>query len=202
MDAKLDSLIEKIKKDGIDEAQKKSGEMIEAARAKAKEIIEQAKEQAHIITEESQQKAQKLKENTEKSLRQAARDLVLALREQIVSIFDGILKRQIKEALSAEFLKSLIESMIKGWAKDKEVSLEVLVSREDCQKLEKLLSSTLKQEAKNTLEIKVSKAIDKGFRIGIKGEDVHYDFTDESIAEALKQFLNPAITKMLDVNNG
>ena len=39
--------------------------------------------------------------------------------------------------------------------------------------------------------------IDKGFRIGEKDKNSHYDFTDEAIAESLGVFLNSKINDIL-----
>ena len=54
-----------------------------------------------------------------------------------------------------------------------------------------------KKQAKEKLEIKAAPGIDKGFQISIKGEDLRYDFTDQSILEALKGFLSPSINAVL-----
>lgn len=202
MDVKLESLIEKIKKDGIEEAKKASQEIIQQAKKEASEIIKEAEKEAAKIREEAQEVAQKLKSNTESSLRQAARDLSLSLKEELKKLFDRLLKGKIGETLTPNFMKELILKMVDKWLAKEEVSLEVLVSKEDKEKLEELLFGELKKEAKNRIEIKVSKAIDRGFRIGIKGDAVHYDFTDESILESLKEFLNPTISAILDANNG
>ncbi|MFH1202004.1 MAG: hypothetical protein V1674_03840 [Candidatus Omnitrophota bacterium] len=202
MDIKLESLIEKIKKDGIQEAKKTSKDIIDQAKLEANQIIEQARRQAQDTAREAQKEAQKSKHNTEDSLRQASRDLILVLKEELAHLFDRILKQEISRDLSPEFLKQLITKMIDKWTPKEGVSLEVVLSKKDKEDLEKLLLSSLKTEVKKGIEIKIGQTIDKGFSIGIKGENLYYDFTDESILEALKQFLNPAISEMLNRENG
>jgi len=201
MDVKLESLIEKIKKDGIEEARRGTEEIIQKANKKAGLIVEEAKNQAEKILDDSRKEAERLKDNTESSLRQAGRDLALASREQIVNLFDRILKRSISKELSPDFMKQLIIKIIDKWSPRKE-EVEVLASEKDKRKLEELLLSQLKQEAKKTIEIKISKSVDKGFRIGLKGEDAYYDFTPESILECFKKMLNPAISAILKEKNG
>ena len=198
MDVKLESLIEKIKKDGLEEAKKTSEEVIARAHQEGAGIVNDAKEKAKKILEEAQEETRKLKANTENSLRQAARDLVLVLKEQIINSFDRILKHNIQQAVSPDFMKELISGIIDKWSSKKASAFEALVNARDKKKLEELLFSQFRKEARNMIEIKVASGIDKGFRIGIKGEDVHYDFTDQSILESLKEFLNPAISEMLD----
>lgn len=202
MDVKLENLIDKIKRDGIDEAQKESQAIIDKANQEADAIIQEAKEKSKKLIEEAKSDIQRLQSNAQKSIQQSARDLVLSLREQLVSLFDRLLKKQISKELSPDFIKELIVKIVDAWAIEKKQTLEAVISEQDKKKLEDLINSELKKEAKETIEIKVSKTIEKGFRIGIKGQDVYYDFTDESILEALKEFLSPSIAQILDINNG
>lgn len=202
MEVKLESLIEKIKKDGIEEAEKSSEVIIQKAHEKASLIKEEANLEAKKITEKAKQDAQRLKNNTESSLRQAARDLVLALRGEISGLFDKILKKRISSSLDPDFIKELIIKVINTWSPKKGATVEISVNQGDKEKLETLILLGLKDQAKETIEVKVNKTLDKGFRIGLKGENIYYDFTDESILEALKEFLNPAIVAMIEANNG
>jgi len=202
MDVKLESLIAKIKQDGIEEAERVSKDIIKKAKAEAEAIIKEAKAKAKTIEEQARTSAAKLESNSQDALKQASRDLILTLKVEMVALFDKILKQKCGEALSPEFMAELITKIADKWKTSGDIAWEVLVSETDKEKIEKLLIASLKKEAKATLEIKVSKAIDKGFRIGIKGEDLHYDFTDQSIVEALKEFLNPTLSAILDASNG
>jgi len=105
MDVRLDSLIEKIKKDGVDKANKKATEIIESANKKAEEVIKEAKKEAASILERASSDAVKLKNNTQSSLKQAARDTALATKDQIIKLINKILKEKISEELDSEFVK-------------------------------------------------------------------------------------------------
>ncbi|MCK5288315.1 MAG: DivIVA domain-containing protein [Candidatus Omnitrophica bacterium] len=202
MEVKLDSLIEKIKKDGVEEAKKASDEIIQKANKEAEKIINEAKHKAEKFLNDSKDEFEKLKNNTQSSLKQASRDLLLVLREQIMGVFDRIFKKQVSKSLTPDLIKQLIVKVVDNWIVQKNDVVEVLVNEEDKKKLEDLMLSLLKQEAGNMIEINIGKNVDKGFRIGIKGQDVYYDLTDESILEAIKEFINPSIAAMLDNNNG
>jgi V/A-type H+-transporting ATPase subunit E len=202
MDTKLEGLINKIKKEGIDEAEKASEQILKDAQREAKAIVDEAKKKAEDIKKQAEEEAKKLKTNTESSLRQAARDLVLATKEQLVNLFNQTLKGNISDQLKPDFIKELIVKFVDKWTDKKKSALEILLSKEDKKKLEDLLLKEIKAKFKDSIEIKVSKTIDKGFRVGIKGETLHYDFTDESILESLKEFLNPTINSMLNSSNG
>jgi len=197
MDAKLDSLIEKIKKDGVDKARKISEDLISQAQKQADEILAKAKEKAESVVEQANQEAKKLKINSESSLRQAARDLSLSVRQEIVVLLDKILKKNISQELTCGFVKEIILKVVNQWGKA-DSSLEVLVNDRDLTKIQEMLLNEFKKEAVNKIVINPSSAVDKGFRIGVKGEDVYYDFSDESILELLKEFLNPALNVILN----
>jgi len=201
MDVKLDNLIAKIKQDGIDEASKVSEEIIEKANNKAEAIVGEAENKAKKIEEKAKVLAAKLESNSRDALKQASRDLMLSLKGELIALFNRILKDKTGEALSPEFMAGLIAQIIDKWSPKNNIAWEILVNKSDKEKIEKALLISLRQEVKTTIEIRVSKAIDKGFRIGVKGEDLHYDFTDQSILEALGEFLNPSLTAILDLGN-
>jgi V/A-type H+-transporting ATPase subunit E len=196
MESKLEHLIEKIKSDGIAEAEKSAAEIIENARKEAEGIIKKARADAEQIIADARKEADKLKTNAESALKQASRDTVLVTKEKLLKLFDAAFKRELGSALSPEFVKDLIIKIVDSWGRDKQ--LEVLVSEKDLQQLQDLVFSQSRAQLKETVTIKVDKGISKGFRVGLKDSNVYYDFTDESIAEFLGEFLNPGIREILD----
>ena len=81
-----------------------------------------------------------------------------------------------------------------------ETSGSLIVSQP--KKLEGLLFKALKKELKESVTIRIGHGMTKGFRIGVKGEDVYYDISDESIAALLKSFLNPGLNAIVDPQAG
>ena len=55
----------------------------------------------------------------------------------------------------------------------------------------------LKKELGKGVTFKTSSHVNKGLYVGIKGEDVYYDFTDEALIDALKVYLSPFILEVL-----
>ncbi len=70
----------------------------------------------------------------------------------------------------------------------------------DKEKLEQLLFSGVNSKLRDTITLMASGQISKGFRIGLKGKDVYYDFSDDSIVEMLKGYLNPRLNEILEGN--
>ena len=202
MEVKLERLIEKIKEEGVTEGRKISQELIEKSKQEAKEIVNQAKQEAERIVNQAKQEATQLKKNAEMTIRQVSRDVVLALKEQLIHLCDNIFKQEVSKILTPDFLKELIIKIVTNWWERENVPLEILVSKEDKQKLEELLFVQLKQKAKNEIIVRINENVRKGFRIGVQGEDVYYDFSEESIWEALKSLLSPTLLRILEEKSG
>jgi len=195
MNVKLDSLIEKIKADGVDAAKKQAEEIIVAANKNADEIIKKANDKAAQYEKNAESEAKSYQKNAEIAIQQAARDTVLVLKEKITAILEQALLMDIDKTMDKDFLKDLIVKVAGVWAKDGDI--EILVNGVDVEKLMAELKSALKNNVKSTVEVKLDRKISNGFRIGKKGENLFYDFTDESILEALRIFLNPKLAEIL-----
>lgn len=195
MNVKLDSLIEKIKADGVDAASKQAEEILAAAKKDADDIVKKAKEKADQYRKNAETDAENYQKNAEIAIQQAARDTVLVLKEKITAILEQALLADVDKTLDKDFLKQLIVKVAEVWAKNDDV--EVLVGGVDVDALTAELKDALSKNIKGTVEVKLDKKITSGFRIGKKGEDLFYDFTDESILEALRVFLNPKLAEIL-----
>ncbi len=200
MDVKIENIIEKIKKEGVEEAQKTSEDLLQKAKKEAAEIVADAKKEADKIIENAQKKEASFEENSRLAIRQAARDGELLLKGRIQALFDRVFRRETGETLKPDFMLTLINKIVDQWSGKAET--EVTLSEADLKSLEKLLSDGVKKELKSGIQLKAAQDMEHGFRIGLKGEDVYYDFSDESIAEILKIALNPRIKEMLETNNG
>jgi len=200
MEVKLENLIKKIKEEGVGAADKKAAEILGKTRKDADEILEKAGKDADKIREDAEKEARKLLENAEASIRQAARDTVLSLKKELNKLFDRLLKQKIDEKLDEELLRDMILKLMDTWAKGKDVS--VLVGKADADKLTSLIMKELKKEAKQGVDIKLDKKVAFGFRIGMKDDDMTYDFTDDALLESLRFFLNPKLSELLEEKTG
>jgi V/A-type H+/Na+-transporting ATPase subunit E len=198
MEVDLQGLIEKIKSEGIEKAKEEAAGIISKAKEEAAGIISKAKEESEEIKKTGHRQAEAKQAKAEKAVNQAVRDVILNVRQKIQAIFDRVLKEQVSQSLSPENMAQIIKSFVDSWKEDKKQGLEVLINKQDKDKLKAALFSGVKKEAQKEIDIKITQNINKGFRVGLKGEHTHYDFSDESITEALKEFLSPEIREMLD----
>ena len=200
MDVKLEGLIEKIRKEGVEGGRKASDELIKKAKDEADSILSEAKKKAEKMVADAEEKTNQFQKNGELALQQAARDSLLLVKERLYELFDRVFKQEISAALKPDILKELILAIISKWADKSHV--EITLSKEDKKKLETVLFKGVKKKLKETVTIQASSDLTHGFRIGLKENDVYYDFSDETIAEMLKIFLNPRLKEILDGKNG
>lgn len=200
MDVNLESLIEKVKSEAVEQAQQAAAEIAAKAEAEAERIQEEARAAAQRIVADARTEAGKLEANAQQAVRQAARDAELMLKERLTELFDRIFRRQVGASMTPEVLARIIQQLATDWARQGQA--EVSVSAADQQALEGLLLKGLGQDVKAGLTVRASNTISKGFRFEVKGGSVYYDFTDETIAETLKAFVNPSLRSMLDGNDG
>ncbi|MFH1942690.1 MAG: hypothetical protein ABIL68_11380 [bacterium] len=200
MVVQLENLIEKIKKEGVEEAKQLADKIVKNAKKEADSIVANAKKEADKILEEAGREIAHSRKNAELAIQQAARDAELLMKENFTALFDRIFKREVAGTMTPEFMKKLLLMIVEKWAKKSDV--EILVGEKEKDDLEKMLFKGVQKELKNTITFKPSSDVDRGFRIGLKGENVYYDFSEGSIAEMLKQFINPRLNAILEKKNG
>jgi V/A-type H+-transporting ATPase subunit E len=114
MTQNVQDLINKIKSEGIEAADQRAAEIEASARDKAKMIVAEAEDRAVRIVSDAQDTARKLDEATRAALAQAARDVLLTLRQDVQAMLRKVVMRETGAALSAEALKGMIESALKS----------------------------------------------------------------------------------------
>lgn len=202
MEMDLKNLIDKIKQDGVKEADAQAKKIIAEATEKAKAIIKDADNKKAESIKEAGLRAKDFQAQAEKALKQSARDVLLTLRGRVTEFFERVVKQKTSEALKIEVLQEIIISAVNNFRKDTDLDIEVLVSKKDREKLEKTLFNSLSKEAKDHLTLSESKGIEAGFRIGENGKGSYFDFTDDAISEAFTRYLNPKLVEMLDIGLG
>ena len=197
-DANIQPLLDKIKREGIEEAKRAKDETLQSAHKEAEVIIKDAKEQAERMIREAKSEIQRNQDIYKKSMAIAGRDLISSLRNQIIGLFNHILARQTDIALTPEVMKEMILKMIDKWEiQNQSQAIEILLSKGDLGKLEKQLFTSVKNELKKGITLEPIEGIGAGFRIGEKDGTMHYDFSDRVITETLMEYLSPNISKFL-----
>lgn len=197
MSEELKSLIERIQVEGVQVAEQKAKAIEDEARQQANAILEKAKTEAQNLLLEAKERIQKTEEASRLSLKQVGRDTLIALRKEINSLLQRIIQTAIQEALTPTELSKIITTLIKDTAlKDKE-GVQIILKKEDLEKIEKGSFSDLKEEIKKGIVLRPTDEISAGFLISFDGGKSHFDFTDQALTDYLSTFLKPKLAEIL-----
>lgn len=198
METELKDLIEKIKHEGVEEAEKKADTIKKKAEEQAKKTIEQAEKEKKEKISEAGKEADRRKANGEAALRQAARDVLLGLREDIIGLFDKVIKKEVDKALSPDIVREMMLKAAGAISEGEQVELEAILSEKEKQQIESTMKEKFRETVKQGITLKASARLQRGFRIGEKDGNFYYDFSDEAISEAFRSLLNPKLAELLN----
>lgn len=198
MDVQLQELIDKIKKDGVAEAEKEAANIIEQAQKKSDSIIEEAQAKAADIIKNAKSETERMEKSSEEAIAQAGRNMLLSFKDSLIAELDLIIKAETEKAMSKDVLAKLIPQTVLNWSKDTNASeLSVLLSEKDLKDLQDAFTTELKEQINKGLEIKPDKTIAAGFRIGVKNGAAFYDFSAESLSQMFAAYLNPKVSAIM-----
>ena len=198
MDVQLQELIDKIKKDGIANAESEAQKIIAEAEKKAQSIIADAEEKSQEIIKNAKAETSKMEKASEEAIVQAGRNMLLSFKDSLLSELNGLVQAETEKATTKDVLAKLIPETVKAWSKNAQVDeLSVLLSEKDLASLQAAFTNELKAEIEKGLEIKPDKTLSSGFRIGVKNGAAYYDFSAESVAELFAAYLNPKVAALI-----
>lgn len=193
----IKSLIEKIQLEGVQAAEEKAKEIGAQAEKKAKEIIHRAEKEAERMLVSAKEEVSRLKEKEIASLRQAARDVVLGLKEEIQRLLQNIVLATTREVLSKEALVTIIASLIRKALEKENAQIEVLLSNDDFAAMKNQIFGLLGAELKKGVVLRPAEEINSGFSISYDRGKSQFDFTDKAIAEYIGNYLKPKLAELL-----
>ena len=198
MEIQLQELLDKIKKDGIEEASALAAKLKSEAEAEASRIIAAAQKKAEGIIEMGKTAAERSQKAGIDAIGQAARNLILAFKGEIQAILDKIIEQAAGSAYAEDTIKSALPEILKAWVtKNGADSLDVLVPEDKLTKLKEWFDGKLAGELKKGVEIKPVRNLDAGFRIAEKDGSAYYDFSAEAVAQLFAAYLNPKLAEIL-----
>ncbi|MDD4735677.1 MAG: ATPase [Kiritimatiellae bacterium] len=196
MAEELQGLLERIQKDAVEKAQTQADELIAKAKEKSAALVKEAEEKAAQSLAKADTDAQAFAERSKKTLEQAARDLLITVGRGVESLFASMVRESVDQAMSGDVIAGLLGKLCEGGMQDQE--LTVSVNEQDQEAVVKFFNAKFAEAMKNgQVTIQTDNEIIKGFTVGLKGQDVYTDFTDEAVAEALMKFLRPQLAEIV-----
>ncbi|HHT26752.1 MAG TPA: V-type ATP synthase subunit E [Firmicutes bacterium] len=196
MDIQLQQLLETIKTEGVDAAEKKAAEIISAAEKKAQAIVAEAEEKADKILEQAKQAAEQREAAAKAAVHQAGRDTVLTIEKQLKEVFGRLVTQTVGATYQHEVLEAAILEVVRQWTADVD-GATVILNPEQAKALEESLKAKLSEQLSKGIRITPSSKVSAGFILKQEDGAAYYDFTAEAIAEVLATHLNPALAEII-----
>lgn len=194
----INGLLEKIRRDGIEAAEKKAAEIEAEASRRAEDKVRHAGEEAAEMVARAREEITRMEDGAKRSLIQASRDTLISLRQSITMTLEKVAAAHVHKALSADEIARLILVLVKDAGCAGKEKTVVTLRREDLEKVEKPLFAALSAELRKGLVLKHSADIKGGFTISYDSGRSYYDFTDRALAEHIAAHLKPELAKLLE----
>lgn len=197
MDIRVQELLDKIKRDGVESAEADAAKIRAKAEEERARIVEEARKEARAIVEKAKADVARMEESGKASLKQASRDLVLAFRREIEKVLAAIVRAEAEAAYDADTIKRALPGVLEAWAKSGSDQLSVLVPQKDLASVEAFFKDKLAAALKKGVELKPLSGAKAGFRIAEKDGAAYYDFTAEAVAGMLGAYLNAQLAAIV-----
>ncbi len=199
MTQNIQDLINKIKTEGVEVSNKHAQEVQGQAKAQAEQIVAQAKAQAGQIVAQAKEQLKKQEEATRATLKQAARDTVLSLRQEIEKFLKRIVSAQVKDGLKAEQMAGLLTAVVTAYVTKNPGTEDVRVSlpEQDVKAFSGGAIKKLQDQLKVSITLEAADHVAAGFLISFDGGKSSFDFSDESLTEYMSAFVNNEIANLL-----
>lgn len=184
----LQSLLEKINREGVEKAEAKANEIIARAKADADAIMKNAREEATKAKADAERAAADYTKRAEETLRQAARDTVLNVESAVTKLLEKLLSNNVNQVLSDEAaVTALVADVIKLFAVKGEIAAG--------EKLAAALSAQL--ATSEQFKVVIDENLDTGFSVRLDNGRVEHSFTGQTVADELAKRLRGNLAALL-----
>lgn len=184
-DKNLENLIETIKQEAIEAADKKVAVILEKAKKQAAEIIKSAETKKATLIDEAAKTAEATINKGNNALKQAARDLSITLHNDMKRLFREVLEQEVDASFTPETIKTEVLKVLERVGTNVEVQLPETSKNDIASYIHKQL-----QQSKDVTKISANTALLKGFKITNKEEGWSYQVSPEEVTELLHSQLN------------
>lgn len=198
MAEELQPLLEQIRKEGVEKAQKEASELLAQAKETAAQMVRDAEAKAKERVAKAETDAEVYTQRSTATLEQAARDVLITVGQGVENIISELVAESTKEALKIDVLEQMMVKMAEACAASQgETRIELLIGEADQKALVKFFADKYREKMIHGLELHTDNEILKGFKVSFTDDSVYLDFTQEAIAEALTAFLRPKLAEIV-----
>ena len=188
MSEDLQSLLEKINRDGVEKANAAADKIIADAKAKAAEIVKAATAEAAKAKADADKAAADYAARAAETVAQAARDTILKIEASVTAMLTSLLAKDVDKTLSDEKnVAALALEAVKGLTGAAEVAVPA--------KLAQALKAQL--AAQKNLTVVTDDTLGTGFSVRLDNGRVEHAFTGAAIAAELAKRLRPDLARLV-----
>ena len=184
----LQSLLEKINRDGVEKADAEAKRIIDDAKAKAAAIVKEAQAKAEQAKADADKAAADYAKRAAETIRQSARDTVLSVRDAVTKMLEQLLAKDVDAALANP---ATAAGLAAGAIEDMTRATEVLANSK--------LVAALKAQfaAQKNVTVVTDDTIGSGFTVKVERGRVEHSFTGDVIAAELAKRLRPDLAALM-----
>lgn len=198
MEVQLQELIEQIKKEGVEVAEKEAKKIIATAESQAEKIVSNAQDESAKIIANAKAEAERIAKASEEAIRQAGRNMLISFRESVARELKTLLEEEVSKVYSSSEVCTLILKVVENWSKNSDSEdLAVILNSEDLSRLEDGLIKGVKERVLSGVTLRPSDNFDGGFRILVGDSGAYYDYSVESVVDMISNYLSPKVVKLL-----
>ena len=188
MSEELQSLIEKINRDGVEKANAEAERIVAEAREQAAMIVKTAKDEAAKSAKAAKDESELSAERAKETLRQAARDAIISVEGAVTRLLEKILAANVDDALS----NPATAADIAGDAVKTLVGTGEIIAGPK-------IAAALKAElaSKQNFTVVMDETLGSGFKVKMEGGRVEHDFTGATVAAELAKRLRPDLAALM-----
>lgn len=213
----IDTLIAKLREEGVSAGRDEGEKIVAEARAKAKQIVDKAKQEAKKHLEVSHREADSFQAAGVAAIQMAMRDTILDMKSHLMQQFSSDVKRLVSRSLQDEALIKQMILEVAGSARERVdaadtkqlgivlpaqvVGLDELRNNPDELRRGKLTHFVLGLSddiLRKGVTFSASDEHASGIRIHMVDKDISLELTDEAIAALLLEHLQPRFRAILE----
>ena len=184
----LQSLLEKINRDGVEKAEQEAAKIVADAQAKAAAILKDAETGAAQAKADAEAFAKADAARAAETIRQSARDVILGVKDSVSAILERLLAKDVDAALADEKTAvAVVAEAIKNLVGPSEITCNA--------KLAAALKAQL--SSLGSFTVVTDEAAGTGFSVKLEDGRVEHAFTAETIAAELTKRIRPDLAKLV-----
>lgn len=195
MEEQLQSLLDRIRHEGVERAEAEAEGIVGEAQQRARQIVAEARVEADELRRQAEADAAASRERGEKALDQAGRDFLLTLQKRIEAILRETLRDTVAAALTPDVVADMLVRLAEAYAAHdmNESRVDVLLAPDDREAVAALVMQKYRDLVNQGLTLRADERLAKGFKVSFVDDRLYHDFSLAALAEALAPVLKPSL---------